>query len=303
MLLDWLKDLVAIVESGTYAAASRVRHVTQPALSRRIQALEEWVGVPLFVRTPAGVTLSEAGKSFLPAARDILSRLEVARGVAQAAAFQPPGVVRFCATNALTFSFFPDWITRFEAQVPGLQVQFTTNHLEACERMLAKDEVDFLLAHRPRDSKGLLDTPDYLQKVLDVDVLLPVAAPSKPGGKQPLHRLPGTHDAPAAYLSYTAQAGLGRVVDSIDGLLKTKARLRSVFATHASSVVAAMALQGRGVGWLPETLIRMQLDSGTLVRAGGAMWDIPMEICLQRKIGPLTPAAEILWGAATAHAR
>jgi DNA-binding transcriptional LysR family regulator len=298
MLLDWLKDLIAIVEAGTYAAASKTRHVTQPALSRRIQALEEWVGVPLFVRTPSGVTLSEAGKSFLPAARETLSRLEVARGAAQAAAFQQPGVVRFCATNALTFSFFPQWISSLEAQVPGLQVQFTTNHLEACERMLVRDEVDFLLAHRPAGQAGPLDPVQYLQKVLDLDVLMPVSKPSRSKSKQPLHRLPGAPGRPAAYLSYTPQAGLGRVVDSIGVLLESRAHLRSVFATHASSVVAAMALQGRGIGWLPASLIRAQLDRGELVRAGTQLWDVPMEICLQRKAALLPPGAEILWSTA-----
>ena len=301
MLLDWLKDLIAIVETGTYAAASRVRHVTQPALSRRIQALETWIGAPLLVRASSGVKLSEAGKSFLPAARDVLGRLESAREAAQAAAFQQPGVARFCATNALTFSFFPDWISRLEAQVPALKVQFTTHHLEACERMLMRDEVDFLLAHHPAGTAGALDHPDYLRRVLDIDMLIPVSAPTTPAGKRPLHRLPGSRDAPTPYLSYQAQAGLGRVVDSIGGLIQAKAHLRPVFSTHASSVVAAMATQGRGMGWLPESLVRNQLRSGALVRAGGPAWDVPMEICLHRKAAPLAPAAELLWAATDAQ--
>lgn len=294
MLLDWLKDLIAIVETGTYAAASRVRHVTQPALSRRIQALEAWIGAPLFVRTSAGVRLSDAGNSFLPAARDILQRLESARDAAQAAAFQQPGVVRFCATNALTFSFFPEWISRLEALLPALKVQFTTHHLEACEHMLMKGEADFLLAHHPAGTAGALDHPDYLRKVLDVDVLIPVSAPA---GTRPLHRLPGARDAPTPYLSYQPQAGLGRVVDSIDGLIQAKAHLQPVFSTHASSVVAAMAMQGRGLGWLPESLVREQLQRGALVRSGSHAWDVPMEICLHRKAAPLAPAAELLWAA------
>ena len=50
MDLDWLKDFLALAELKTFSRAADARNVTQPAFSRRIRALEDWIGAPLFVR-------------------------------------------------------------------------------------------------------------------------------------------------------------------------------------------------------------------------------------------------------------
>ncbi|WP_164666734.1 helix-turn-helix domain-containing protein, partial [Pseudomonas viridiflava] len=54
MELVWLEDFNALAESGNFSRAADARHVTQPAFSRRIRALESWVGVELFERTAKG---------------------------------------------------------------------------------------------------------------------------------------------------------------------------------------------------------------------------------------------------------
>ena len=58
MDLTWLEDFVALAEVRNFSRAAERRHVTQPAFSRRIRSLEDWVGVPLFERTPTGVRLT-----------------------------------------------------------------------------------------------------------------------------------------------------------------------------------------------------------------------------------------------------
>ena len=49
--LSWLDDFLALVESGNFSRAAEERHMTQPAFSRRIRALEEWLGTELFDRS------------------------------------------------------------------------------------------------------------------------------------------------------------------------------------------------------------------------------------------------------------
>lgn len=296
MMLEWLHDLIAIVDTGTYAAASKLRHVTQPALSRRIQALEDWVGVPLFIRGPNRVTLSDAGNRFLQTAQEVVTRMEAGRQAACAEAMHQAGQVRVASTNALAFGYFPDWICQLEPLFnPPLQVQFTTSYLEACERMMLKGEVDFLLAHRNVASVGPLDNEGFLRVALDHDTLIPVSTPRSDAPHAPLHPLPGTPDNPVSYLSYLPQAGLARVIASGGAFLQEQAHLQSVFGSHASGIIATMALQGRGVAWLPVGLIRRHLDEGRLVRAGGTEWDIPMQICLYRQKDQLTAMSEALW--------
>ncbi len=74
-----MRYFAAVADEQSILAAARVLHITQPALSRQIQDLEEAVGVPLFGRYAKGVQLTEAGQSFLADAKDVLARIERAR--------------------------------------------------------------------------------------------------------------------------------------------------------------------------------------------------------------------------------
>ena len=62
----WLEDFLAIVDEGGFRRAAERRAISQPAFSRRINALEEWVGASLFDRASHSVTLTAAGERLLP---------------------------------------------------------------------------------------------------------------------------------------------------------------------------------------------------------------------------------------------
>jgi DNA-binding transcriptional LysR family regulator len=76
-----LRYFVAVADTGSVTAASLSCHVSQPAISRQLSALEKELKVKLFRRTAGGLRLSGAGQRFLPIARDILARAEQGREV------------------------------------------------------------------------------------------------------------------------------------------------------------------------------------------------------------------------------
>lgn len=86
MELRLLRYFTAVSESGSLHAASQIVHVAQPSLSRQIRGLEGRLGFRLFDRTPRGLTLTPAGRAFLPVAKDLLIRSERADSAAQSIA-------------------------------------------------------------------------------------------------------------------------------------------------------------------------------------------------------------------------
>jgi len=68
-----------------------------------------------------------------------------------------------------------------------------------------------------------------------------------------------------------------------------------VFTAHNAFMLKTMALAGRGVAWLPESLVADELRTRQLVPAGGDAWRVPVEVRLYRQNAQMTPTAEALW--------
>lgn len=86
MDLRLLRYFLSVAETGSVTAASRVLFVAQPSLSRQLRRLEADLGLGLFDRSDGRLRLTAAGRAFLPVARDLVSRAEVARATAQSLA-------------------------------------------------------------------------------------------------------------------------------------------------------------------------------------------------------------------------
>jgi DNA-binding transcriptional LysR family regulator len=115
--LVWLEDFLTLSGSGSFSRAAELRSIAQPAFSRHIRSLEEWVGATLFDRSTHPASLTEAGRQFRPAAEDILRRLALARETAREAHDAAATTLRFAATHVLSLTFFPGWLRGLESRL------------------------------------------------------------------------------------------------------------------------------------------------------------------------------------------
>lgn len=295
MNISWLDDFLALAESGNFSRAADERHMTQPAFSRRIRALEEWLGTPLFDRSTQPAQLTEAGVWLRTTAEDLLARVARIPGEARAVAEAHAATLRLAATHALSFSFLPGWLRSLEAHTPIGPVRLQSDVLQHCEAQLLQSQVQFVLCHAQREAPDALDAAGLPCLVVGADRLVPVQAPGRARTGLDARRKAGTG---VDLLGYSAESGIGRIVQAVHGAALAQLGARAVFTAHLASVLKTMALDGRGIAWLPASLVHDELAQGRLVPAGGAAWEIALQIRLYRGAAPLSAAAEALWTAA-----
>jgi DNA-binding transcriptional LysR family regulator len=284
MELLWLEDFNTLAESGNFSRAAELRHVSQPAFSRRIRALESWAGVDLFERSAQGATLTEAGQSMLENARELTRRLYQMRSDVREVAGKATRTLHFSATHSLSFTFFPAWIRQVENGTPIEGIRLHSDNMVACEQLLLNGEVQFLICHQHPNVPPRFDSQQFESKVIGTDLLLALQSPE----------LPATEPIP--FLAYTAESGLGRIIASHLQNRAGHPKLDTTFSSHLAAVLLSMALQAKGVAWIPETLAAAELASGRLVRCVAALEDIPTEIRIFRAKMPLGDFAEGFWG-------
>ncbi len=298
MNLSWLDDFQALAASGNFSRAAAERAMTQPAFSRRIRALESWLGVALFDRATHPVALTEAGEWFRAEARGLLTRVARLPDEARAVAAASSATLRFAATHALSLTFLPAWLRGLEARTPIGPIQFVSDMLQQCEALMLQGRAQFMLCHVHALVPGRLDPRNFPSVKVGLDTLVPVSAGE--GAGRARHVLAAQPGQRVPLLDYSGESGLGRVVAALRGDALEKVGAEPVFTAHLAAVLKSMALDGRGVAWLPMSLVEDELRNGRLVEAAPTDWRIDVEIRLFRAAPAPPPAAEAFWRAITA---
>jgi DNA-binding transcriptional LysR family regulator len=291
--LAWLEDFLVLAESGNFSRAAQARAIAQPAFSRHIKGLEEWVGVELFDRSAHPAVLTEAGKRLLPAVEDMLQRLLAARTQARQASEQSALSLRFAATHVLSLTFFPRWLGELESRLSMGPIQMVSDSSQACEDLMLQRRVQFVLCHGHAAVAGRLDESGCPMRRLSEDVLMPVSAPGADG--QPRHCVEDAKGTPVPVLLYSLESGLGRIMRALMGPALDSPAFAAAFTAHHAVLLKTMALEGRGVAWLPRSLICDEVAQGRLLPAADPGWNVPVDIRLYRPVQPLSVLAEALW--------
>ena len=149
-----LRDFVAIARAKSARSAARVLGLTQPALTRSLQELEQEIGSSLFERHARGMTLTPAGERFLLRAQAALE--EVRRGFEEAgqAAGAMQGSVTVALASAPVLVMLPLAYPQFRRACPDVKLRIVEGLFPAAEPLLRDGRLDFYIGPRPERALG-----------------------------------------------------------------------------------------------------------------------------------------------------
>lgn len=253
MEIDQIKTFLAVAAQGGFRRAAEVLSVSQPAVSARIQALEDSLGASLFARGGAKLSLTPAGRTLRPYAEQLLRDIAQARQAVHELQPSAAGALRVAAALSICTYFLPDVLKRYQSAHPKTMVTVRAGHSKEVLKMVLDGEADMGVARA-------LNHPDIETTTLRDDPLILTGHPRHPNARVPRTRLEQLETWPLIFYDrgssdWTLTQGLFR-----------RAGLLPNVVLEVESIEAAkrMIERGLGLGFLPLIAAAQELRSGRL---------------------------------------
>ena len=269
METKWLEDFVSLAETRSFSRSAQLRHVTQPAFSRRIQSLEAWAGTDLVDRSSYPTRLTPAGQTLYDQSLEMLQALQSTRAMLRAHTAAAQDVIEFAVPHTLAFTFFPSWLSSLRETCGPIKSRLIALNVHDAVLRLVEGSCDLLIAYHHESQPIQLDANRYEMLPLGRELLAPYVKPTATGA--PTFSLPGLAGQPQPYLAYAPGAYLGRAVDQMLKQSSVPVHLDRIYETDMAEGLKAMALEGHGIAFLPASAVRNEVAARKLVSAGGGL--------------------------------
>ncbi len=144
--LQQLRHVVTVAEHGSFVRAAAALHLSQPALSRSIQAAEQRFGTALFQRSARGVTPTDLGRVYIARGRDLLRMADELDDAAVQFGQLGAGRVAVGGGPYPVETFLGPAVARFIGEYPGVGVRLDAGNWDDLQRRLRSRELDFFVA-------------------------------------------------------------------------------------------------------------------------------------------------------------
>lgn len=241
MSLRAFRTLVAIAESGSFAAAARAVNLSQSAVSTQMRGLEGELNVALFDRSKRPPVLNEAGEALVAKARDLIAAYEEMQNAA-ASSGAVEGRLRLGAVGSTLTGVLPPVLTILRERYPNLHIEIVSGFTEELLQQLASRALDAAIVsdHEP-GRQDILWRP-FLTEAL-VMIAPPDAAERDP--KRLAQRYP--------FIRYSPTAAVGRVIER--ALRQENLQVRETMRLDWLEAIEAMVHHGHGIAVVPERRI------------------------------------------------
>jgi DNA-binding transcriptional LysR family regulator len=294
----WLEDFVSLAETRSFSRSAQLRHVTQPAFSRRIQALEAWAGIDLVDRSSYPTRLTAAGETFHGQALEMLDALQATRNLMRSHQAAGQDMIEFAVPHTLAFTFFPHWLMDLRPTFGTVKSRLTAGNVHDAVLRLTEGGCDLLIAYHHPSQPLQLSAERYEMLSLGSETLAPYAKAGPDGA--PLFRLPGRPGERVPFLSFASDAYMARLVEVILKQAGQPLHLEPIYETDMAEGLKAMALEGHGLAFLPYSSVRKELKARRLVAVAPAdELAVTMEVRMYRErpetARHVKPAVQALW--------
>jgi DNA-binding transcriptional LysR family regulator len=290
--LRQLRYFVTVAEELHFGRAAQRLSMTQPPLSQQIQALEEEIGVQLFVRTRRSVVLTPAGQQWLPEVRRVLADAAALPGLAQRLARGELGSLSLAFVSTADYGILPDLLRRFRARHPAVQLQLREATSDVQLEALMEGAIDAGLVIRPQlptmphglaylplvSEPLVLAVPDGWRPAGDGTVSLAGTVSLREAAHEPLIIFP-RRSAPAFYdiiTGYYAREGLVPVIAQEAIQMQTIVSLVSAGMGVALVPASLCNLRRTGVSYLALREAGPQIETGLVWRDGASAGVAPV---------------------------
>lgn len=142
MELYQLKTFLVIARTGNLTRAATELHVSQPTLSGQLKALEDELDVSLFVRTPRGMKLSDAGARLCDKAQEVIDRATELTVLAASLAHNSPARCRVGLNTTATALRIPELVCALATTAPQLRLEFYQGQTHSIIEDIARGKLD-----------------------------------------------------------------------------------------------------------------------------------------------------------------
>ncbi|MFB7663226.1 LysR family transcriptional regulator [Kitasatospora sp. NPDC056138] len=275
--LRQLEYLATVVDTGSFTRAAELLHVTQPALSHQIRALERSVGGPLLERLPRSIRLTPMGRAVIPHARAALAEAERLHAAARRASGLDGGELEVATVYSISLGILPSVLRAWHEQHPGVRIRLREYpHAAELQAAMAAGQADLAVGPTPNGWEGPVRDLGVEEFVL----VLPMDDPSAGGaggaggagragrvggagggggeGGRAADRVALAALADRDWVHYAPGNGLADLLDRV--CLEAGFRPQVAIRAEQTSAVPLLAAAGLGPALVPANIIPPRFD-------------------------------------------
>jgi len=292
MRLEWIEDILAVIEHGSMQKASEHRFQSQPAFSRRIKSIEAYLRVPLVDRTTKPAQIRPEVARYRDRMQELARALRNLKNELRQQQAEPAKPVVLVSQHSITASHCSSLVASLNPEAQE-RITLRSENWDECFTLLMKREADIGLIYSVQDIVPLLDDTLIERHRIGRDWLIPVFSTAH---LRQLNQWFARGELPI--IAYPNEVFMGTVMsryilqrlDSPDYVrLKTETAL-TIAGLH-------LAAAGLGIAWVPQSLAQRGLNEGTLTNMSDSLPSAELELIAMRLKGAAVERKERVWQA------